>query len=77
MKEIPDWMLCKITLDMMEDPVSTEAGFTYERTAIEDHLRTNGNIEPITRKAFTGALYSNIALKAGIEAFLEENPWAF
>ena len=70
-------MLCKITLEIMEDPVTTDAGFTYERSALEDHLRTNGPVEPISRKKFNGPLYPNISLKLAIEDFLENNPWAF
>ena len=33
--------MCPITADIMTDPVSTLDGFTYERTAITEWLRTN------------------------------------
>ena len=33
--QIPDYLICNITLDLMEDPVTTESGQAYERTAIE------------------------------------------
>jgi hypothetical protein len=33
----------------MEDPYTTEAGHTYEKEAIEDHIKKNGNIDPSTR----------------------------
>jgi hypothetical protein len=48
----------------MEDPVCTEAGFSYERSALEDHFKTTGQlIEPISRKPISGKVYSNVALK--------------
>lgn len=31
---IPDFFLCRITDDFMEEPVIIESGFTYEKTAI-------------------------------------------
>lgn len=61
----------------MEEPVTTEAGFTYEMSALEDHIKTNGFVEPITRQYFDGKYFHNLALKLAIEHFLEENPWAF
>ena len=33
-KEIPDFLICRISDDLMEDPVVIESGFTYERKAI-------------------------------------------
>ena len=38
---------CPITAEIMTDPVSTLDGFTYERTAITEWLRTN-DISPST-----------------------------
>ena len=34
-KDIPDYLLCRITDDLMDDPVILESGFTYEKRAIE------------------------------------------
>jgi STIP1 family protein 1 len=34
MFQIPDYLVCKITLDIMEEPVTTDSGQTYERSAI-------------------------------------------
>jgi hypothetical protein len=33
----------------MEDPVTTEAGMTYDRTVIEEHFSKNGCKDPVTR----------------------------
>lgn len=35
---MPDYLCCKITLDIFRDPVITPSGFTYERAVIIDHI---------------------------------------
>ena len=47
--EVPDGFVCPITAEIMTDPVSTLDGFTYERAAITEWLRTNDTSQ------FTGA----------------------
>lgn len=61
----------------MEDPVTTDSGQTYERSAIEEHIEKNGKIDPFTRKPISGVLYPSIALKKAIEDFIDKNPWAY
>ena len=39
--EVPDDYICPITAEIMTDPVCTLDGFTYERKAITEWLRTN------------------------------------
>jgi STIP1 family protein 1 len=42
------------------------------------HLQTNGPIDPLTRKKLTlEMLYPNNGLRAAIQEFLDQNPWAF
>ncbi|XP_043719942.1 E3 ubiquitin-protein ligase CHIP isoform X2 [Telopea speciosissima] len=42
--EVPDYLCCKITLDIFRDPVITPSGVTYERAVILDHLqKSRGN----------------------------------
>ena len=36
--QIPDYLCCKITLDIFRDPVIAPSGLTYEREVILDHL---------------------------------------
>lgn len=36
--QVPDYLCCKITLDIFRDPVITPSGLTYERQVILDHL---------------------------------------
>ena len=51
----------------MEDPVTTEAGFTYQKSALDDHFSRNGLIQPITRQPIKGQNYPNQALKLAIQ----------
>ena len=44
---MPDEYLCPITTEIMTDPVTTLDGFTYERAAITEWLRTK-NTSPKT-----------------------------
>ncbi|KAK1426919.1 hypothetical protein QVD17_15599 [Tagetes erecta] len=51
--DVPDYLCCKITLDIFRDPVITPSGLTYERAVILDHLEKVGKwIEMV----FTGGL---------------------
>lgn len=36
--QVPDYLCCKITLDIFRDPVITPCGVTYERSVILNHL---------------------------------------
>ncbi|XP_051912261.1 uncharacterized protein LOC127594427 [Hippocampus zosterae] len=74
---VPDHLICQITYELMEDPVVTEAGITYEREAIQEHIEKNGCTDPITRKQISGKLYPNHAIKKAVKDFLEKNPWAY
>jgi hypothetical protein len=48
-KPLPESYYCVITGELMSDPVISKEGFTYEREAIENWLRVNGE-SPMTRK---------------------------
>ena len=45
--ELVEYFLCPITMSTMSDPVVTSDGQTYERTAIEDWLKTH-DTSPLT-----------------------------
>ena len=36
--EVPDYLLCRITDEIMEEPVILESGFTYEKEKILEHF---------------------------------------
>lgn len=49
MLDVPDYLLCRITDELMDEPVILESGFTYEKEDILKHFRYNGNSDPMTR----------------------------
>lgn len=76
--EVPDYLCCKITLDIFRDPVITPSGVTYERAVILDHLEKVGKFDPITREPLNPyQLVSNLAIKEAVQAFLVKHGWAY
>jgi len=76
--KVPDYYCCKITMEVMLDPVSTPDGITYERSVLLEHLQKVGHFDPVTRRTLTPAqLYPNLGLKEAITAYLAANPWAY
>jgi hypothetical protein len=68
--EIPNEFICPITRDIMQDPVFTLDGHTYEREVITEWFRTN-NTSPITNAVLRDkTLIPNYALKSRIEEWL-------
>lgn len=47
---MPDYLLCRITDELMDEPVLLESGFTYEKAEILKHFKMNGNFDPMTRE---------------------------
>ncbi|CDI81781.1 TPR domain-containing protein, putative [Eimeria praecox] len=47
--EIPDFLTCKISMGLMDEPVVTPSGITYEHKLLLEHLNRNGPTDPITR----------------------------
>ncbi|EYU40645.1 hypothetical protein ABFS82_14G056600 [Erythranthe guttata] len=76
--EVPDFLCCKITLDIFRDPVITPSGVTYERAVILDHLDKVGKFDPITREPlYPTQLVSNLALKEAVKTYLDAHGWAY
>ena len=76
--EIPDYLICRISDDLMEEPVCLESGFTYEKSSITKHFQINGNFDPMTREEVkTSNLVINKQIKHATEEFLMKNPWGF
>ena len=55
--EVPDDYICPITTEIMTDPVSTLDGFTYERAAITEWLRTKDTSPKTSAKLESMALF--------------------
>ncbi|KAA8543556.1 hypothetical protein F0562_021698 [Nyssa sinensis] len=76
--EVPDYLCCKITLDIFRDPVIAPSGFTYERAVILDHIQKVGKFDPITREPLNQSqLIPNLAIKEAAQAFLDKHGWAY
>lgn len=76
--EVPEYLCCKITMDLFRDPVITPSGVTYERTVILDHLQKVGRFDPLTRASLQPEqLVSNLAIKEAVQAYLAEHGWAY
>lgn len=77
-RHVPEHFLCKITFEIMEDPVITPNGISYERKAIMEHFKKNGWTDPISRESLDPkSLYPNIGLRDAVKEFLSENEWAY
>ena len=68
---IPTEFICPITLNIMDEPVICEDGYTYEREAI---LRLPNSISPMTRQFINkNNLIPNRGLKDAIDRFKSSN----
>ena len=57
----------------MENPVTTQAGHTYEKKVLMEHMRINGLFDPATREPISpDQIYPNLNIKQAIEGFLKE-----
>ena len=61
--------ICPITTELMEDPVVTADGHTYERRAIEMWLENNNTSPKTNRRLVDKTLRPNISLRNAIESF--------
>lgn len=69
---IPKNYLCKITHQIMFDPVVAEDGYTYERAAIEEWL-INNHTSPMTKEIIGNRLTPNKDTNVTIIEFLDDN----
>ena len=70
-REVPDDYICPITAEIMTDPVlSTSDGFTYEREAITEWLRTK-DTSPKRAKLESKTLIPNHLVRSLLRAFNE------
>lgn len=65
---LPNEFFCPITQQRMVNPVVASDGFTYERIAIEEVMRTTG-ISPLTREQLYPIVFPNLALKGRIRSY--------
>lgn len=76
-REVPDYLCGKISFEILQEPVITPSGITYERKDIEEHLQRVGHFDPVTRVKLTqDQLIPNFSMKEVVDAFIQENEWA-
>lgn len=77
-KTVPDYLCCKISMCLMDEPVITPSGMTYDKMFLTEHVKYNGPYDPVSRQTFTMKdVIPNYAIKEATEQFLKANPWAF
>ena len=69
--EVPDDYICPITAEIMTDPVCTMDGFTYERAAITEWLRTNSTSPSTGALLESTTLIPNHLVRSLLRAFNE------
>ena len=69
--EVPDDFICPITAEIMTDPVTTFDGFTYERAAITEWLRTKDTSPKTGATLESKALIPNHLVRSLIRTFNE------
>ena len=69
---MPDDFICPITAEIMTDPVSTADGFSYEREAITEWLRTKDTSPTTGATLESKKLIPNHSLRSIIRRFTEE-----
>lgn len=66
--DIPDWALCPLTLEIMDDPLMDRDGLNYERKAIVEWLNRGHTTCPLTRKPLSYRMLApNAQLKLRID----------
>ena len=71
-REPPKYMIDPLLLQVMHDPVTTESGNTYERSAIEKWLQRNST-DPLTNARLTSKrLVPNNTLRSQIASWIDE-----
>ncbi|KAB0793883.1 hypothetical protein PPYR_13503 [Photinus pyralis] len=76
-RDVPDYLCGKISFEILQEPVITPSGITYEKKDIEEHLQRVGHFDPVTRVKLTqDQLIPNFAMKEVVDSFLQENEWA-
>eukprot|EP01012_Entosiphon_sulcatum_P002697 TRINITY_DN10609_c0_g1_i1.p1 TRINITY_DN10609_c0_g1~~TRINITY_DN10609_c0_g1_i1.p1 ORF type:complete len:274 (+),score=59.85 TRINITY_DN10609_c0_g1_i1:63-884(+) len=77
-REVPEHFCCRISMDIMRDPVVTPGGISYDRKYLAQHLQCVGQFDPVTRETLSMVnVQPNFNLREAIRDYLEENPWAF
>jgi hypothetical protein len=70
-EDIPEFLQCNISLDLIKEPVILGSGITYESVYINAHLDKNGLTDPVTRESLKkGGAIKNRSIKYAFEEFI-------
>lgn len=65
----PQHLVCPITLNLFEEPVSTKYGHTYEREALLQHLE-NHSRDPLTQQPLASTdVFPNFSIRQAVEEY--------
>ena len=74
-QEVPEEFICPLTQDIMEYPLLTKYGFTFEKAAIVDWVDQSQTC-PMTRRHLTvSGLVRNVALEEKIRRWKQDHGW--
>lgn len=72
--DVDDELKCPLTGKLFEDPVSTPYGHTYERKALLECMKHNGNLDPKAKKPLCrDQLTPQKFIKAFVDKFRKAN----
>eukprot|EP01084_Bolivina_argentea_P212056 360548_1 len=72
-KNIPKEFICPITKEIMQDPVIAFDGYSYDRIAIEQYLKTHKKSPTTGANADYIIVFPNHKLKASIKQYIRQN----
>ncbi|KAL7750916.1 hypothetical protein RI367_003495 [Sorochytrium milnesiophthora] len=71
--EPPTHLCDAVTFELLQDPVITPGGLTYERNVLLTHMKRNGSFDPTTRKPLKATdLVPNLALRDAVDEWLKK-----
>ncbi|CAD8196417.1 unnamed protein product [Paramecium octaurelia] len=73
---LPEYFLCPITYEIMDEPTLLNSGLTYDKISIQQQFKQNGYVDPITRENIDPmGLIQNIQLQNGIQQIQQQYGW--
>ena len=76
-KNIPEFLTCPISLEVMIDPKLLSSGHSYEKEEIKKHFKKNGLKDPLTNENVKAEQIDNINLRQAIEDYLEKYDFTY
>ncbi|KAM0910001.1 hypothetical protein ACQ4PT_014456 [Festuca glaucescens] len=71
--EVPEYLLCPLSCELMVDPVTIATGKTFERRVLKDWFKKNGHICPVTGELVSSTILRNDRVKGYLEECRSES----